>query len=149
MPWTQARLDEYGAGMKGFRSFALICAVALVSAGCDPVSLTMLGVGAGAGVAHQMGGYASKTFTETLPRVKRATVVALNRMAIRVDSTEKSKGGEIIKATAGDRRIEIELEALSPKTTRISAVARRDALTVDSATAVEIIVQTERSLVEG
>jgi hypothetical protein len=110
----------------------------------------MLGVGAGAGVAHQMGGYASKTFTETLPRVKRATVVALNRMAIRVDSTEKSpNGGEIIKATVTDRTIEIELEALTPKTTRISAIARRNALTVDSATAVEIITQTERSLGES
>lgn len=125
---------------------AVVLAAALGVAGCDPVSLTMLGVGAGAGVAHQMGGYASKTFTEPLPRVRRATVEALNRMAIKVDGVEKSKAGEVIKATAGDRRIEIELEALSPKTTRISAVARRDGLLVDSATAVEIIVQTERSL---
>lgn len=128
------------------RSFALMGAMLLAGTGCDPISLTVLGVGAGAGVAHQMGGHASKTFTEPLPRVKRATVLALNRMAIKVDGTEKSRGGEIIKATAGDRQIEIELEPLSPKTTRISAVARRDALLVDSATAVEIIVQTERSL---
>lgn len=106
----------------------------------------MLGVGAGAGVAHNMGGYASKTFNQDLPHVRQATVAALNRMAIKVDSTEKSKTGEIIKASAADRKIEIELEALTPKTTRISAVARRDALTVDSATATEIIVQTERSL---
>ena len=135
--------------MKAFPTFALTCFLAAGSSGCDPVSLTMLGVGAGAGVAHQMGGYASKTFTEGLPRVKQATVTALNRMAIKVDSTEKSKTGEIIKATAVDRKIEIELEALTPKTTRVSAVARRDALLVDSATAVEIIVQTERSLGAG
>jgi uncharacterized protein DUF3568 len=135
--------------MKAIPAFALTCVLAASGSGCDPVSLTLLGVGAGAGVAHQMGGYASRTFTEDLPRVKRATVAALNRMAIKVDSTEKSKGGEIIKATAGDRKIEIELEALSAKTTRISAVARRDALTVDSATALEIIVQTERSLGQG
>lgn len=135
--------------MKALPALVLGCALAAGTTGCDPVSLTLLGVGTGAGVAHQMGGYASKTFTEDLPRVKRATVAALNRMAIKVDSTEKSKGGEIIKATAGDRKIEIELEALSAKTTRISAVARRDALTVDSATALEIIVQTERSLSQG
>lgn len=132
--------------MKGWGKVVLVAALGVAGAGCDPVSLTMLGVGAGAGVAHQMGGYASKTFTEPLPRVRRATVEALNRMAIKVDGMEKSKAGEVIKATAGDRRIEIELEALSPKTTRISAVARRDGLMVDSATAVEIIVQTERSL---
>jgi hypothetical protein len=129
--------------------WVLVCAGALVSTACDPLSLTMLGVGAGAGVAHQMGGYASKTFTDDLNRVKKATVLALNRMAIKVEATEKNGTSELIKATAADRKIEIELEALTPKTTRVSAVARRDALTVDSATAVEIITQTERALGAG
>jgi len=135
--------------MRALPAVTWVCAVAAGLAACDPVSITLLGVGAGAGVSHQMGGYASKTFTQDLPHVKQATVAALNRMAIKVDSTEKSKNGEIIKASAVDRKIEIELEALTPKTTRISAVARRDALLVDSATAVEIIVQTERSLGQG
>ena len=135
--------------MRTIKALALGCSLATAISGCDPLSLTLLGVGAGAGVSHQMGGYASKTFTEDLPRVRKATVTALNRMAIKVDSTQKSQTGEIIKATAADRRIEIELEALSAKTTRISAVARRDPFLVDSATAVEIIVQTERSLGQG
>ena len=128
---------------------AIACLLATACAGCDPISLTMLGVGAGAGVAHQMGGHASKTFSDSLPKVRRATVLALNRMAIKVDGTEKSKDGEIIKATAADRKIEIELESLTPRTTRISAVARRDAMTLDSATAVEIIVQTEKAMAES
>jgi hypothetical protein len=135
--------------MRAFAALAWGCALAACATACDPLSITLLGVGAGAGVAHNMGGYASKTFSQDLPRVRQATVAALNRMAIKVDSTEKSKTGEIIKASAANRQIEIELEALSPKTTRISAVARHDAVMVDSATATEIIVQTERSLGQG
>lgn len=135
--------------MKTIRAMALSCAVVTSGTGCDPFSLTLLGVGAGAGLAHQMDGYASKTFTTSLPRVRAATVIALGRMAIKVDSTEKNKAGELIRATAADRKIEIELEALTPRTTRVSAVARHDAVLTDSATAVEIIVQTERSLGSG
>jgi hypothetical protein len=113
---------------------------------CDPVTLTMLGVGAGAGVAHEMGGIAYKTFTEPLPRVKRAALAALGRMAVKVGSVEKTAGGEVIKATAADRDIEIDLEALTANTTRIRTVARRSTLLVDSSTAAEIIAQTEKAL---
>lgn len=119
------------------------CAAAL--AGCDPISLTMLGVGAGTGVGHQLGGIAYKTFAEPASKVKRATLAALKRMAIKVESTEKIDNGELIKAKAADRNIEIELESLTPNTTRMRTVARKDGgVIVDSATAVEIIVQTEK-----
>lgn len=135
-----------GLATRGIATISLAAGLALL-AGCDPVSLTLLGVGAGAGVAHQMGGMAYKTFTEPLPRVKKATVAALKRMAIKIESTEKTSTGEILKAKAADRSIEVELEALTPNTTRIKAVARKDGgILVDSATAVEIIVQTEKAL---
>ena len=108
-------------------------AASLMLAACDPISLTMLGVGTGAGVAHQMGGMAYKTFTEPMPKVKRAAIAALGKMAIKVSSTEKIEHGEMIKARAADRNIEIELEALTPATTRIKVVARREsAIVVDS-----------------
>lgn len=115
---------------------------------CEPVSITMLGVGAGAGVGHHLGGIAYKTFTEPQPKVKKATLAALKRMAIKVDGVEKTDNGEMIKAKAMDRNIEIELETLTPNTTRMRAVARKDGgILVDSATAVEIITQTEKALV--
>lgn len=124
---------------------ALCCLLSLVA--CDPVSLTLLGVGAGVGAAHQLGGLTYKTFTEPLPRVKSAALAALKRMAIKVESTEKTSTGQRIKATAADRSIEIELDALTANTTRMRAVARKDGgIIVDSATAVEIIVQTEKAL---
>lgn len=124
------------------------CILAALSlTACDPVSLTMLGVGAGTGVGHQLGGIVYKTFTEPAPKVKRAAVGALKRMAIKVDAVVKIDNGEMIKATAADRAIEIELESLTPSTTRIRAVARKNGgMIVDSATAVEIIVQTEKVL---
>jgi len=125
---------------------AVLGACLFLLSGCDPVSLTMLGVGSGAGVAHTLGGIAYKTFTEPLPKVKKAAQVALNRMAIKVSAVEKMDGGEVIKARASDRDIEIELEAISVNTTRMRVTARKISSVMDSATAVEIIIQTEKVL---
>lgn len=114
--------------------------------GCAAAALTVAGVGGGVAASHQMGGLTYRTFSEPLPKVRNAVLAALKRMAIKTQSTEKIELGERILARAGDRNIEIELEALTPNTTRVKAVARKDGgLIVDSATAVEIINQTERS----
>lgn len=130
-----------------FRSAALVTICGLGLAACEPISLTMLGVGAATGVNHQLGGLVYKTFTEPEPKVRRAALAALNRMAIKIESVTKIKNGESIKGKAADRNIEIELESLTPATTRMRVAARREgAILVDSATAVEIIGQTERQL---
>lgn len=127
--------------------FILAVGCLIMLTACEPVSVTMLGIGAGTGVGHHLGGIAYKTFSEPQAKVKKATLAALKRMAIRVEGYEKIDNGEMIKAKASDRNIEIELEALTPNTTRMRTVARKDGgLLVDSATAVEIISQTERSL---
>ena len=128
------------------RRIAVVGVCFFLLSGCDPVSLTLLGVGSGAGVAHTLSGIAYKTFTEPLPKVKKAALVALNRMAIKVSTIEKIEGGEVIKAKASDRDIEIELEAVSVNTTRMRATARKSSAVMDSATAVEIIIQTEKVL---
>ena len=54
-----------------------------------------------------------------------------------------TRGGEIIQAKAENLDIEVELEALSPNTTRMRAAAR-NGYTNDSAAALEIISQTVR-----
>lgn len=129
-------------------AIVLLLTLAQSLVGCAAIGITMLGVGAGAGAAHQLGGISYKTFTEALPTVRRATLNALDRMAIKVASVEKLENGEVIKASAADRSIEIELESLTPRTTRMRSVARKDGgFIVDSATAVEIIIQTEKALV--
>ncbi len=125
-------------------------AVALVVGGvmlaaCEPLSITAFGVGASAGVAHTLGGVTYRTFTAPMPKVKGATMTALGKMGIKVGSTSKVDGTEVIKATAADREIEVELEPLSHSTTRMRTVAKKG-LFYDSATATEIILQTEKIL---
>jgi hypothetical protein len=118
---------------------------ALFAAGCAPVAITALGVGMATGVSHTLGGIVYKTFTAPQANVKKAAVGALNRMQIKVVDTKRDGSSEIIKARAADRDIEIELEALSPVTTRMSVTARKDSgILSDGATATEIILQTEK-----
>lgn len=120
-------------------------AVFVLSAGCAPVALTAFGVGTATGVQHTLNGIAYRTFTAPLPQVRSAATTSLNRMGIKVASREKTKEGELIKATASEREIEIEFDAITPNTTRMR-VAVRNGLLMDSATGTEIILQTERAL---
>ena len=122
---------------------AALSAVVLLS-GCVPLTVAA-GVGASAGVTHTMGGITYRTFTLPMPQVRKATMTALGRMGIKVASTSTEETTQFIKATASGREIEIQLEPLSATTTRMRAVAR-NGLFYDSATATEIILQTEKAL---
>jgi hypothetical protein len=67
-------------------------------------------------------------------------------MGITVEATSKIDQGKAIRAVSNDREIEIELEMVSPKTTRIRTVAKQGVFFKDRATATEIIIQTEKVL---
>jgi uncharacterized protein DUF3568 len=132
-------------------SFLLVGLILLYLNGCAaPVALTLFGVGAGVttgtAVSYTMDGIAYRTFTAPLPQVERATLMALNDMGMEVNGAEKTDDGKAIKAKGADRQIEIELEAISSKTTRIRTVAKQGWFFKDRATATEIILQTERIL---
>ena len=118
--------------------------------GCAPVALTLFGVGAGVtsgtAVSYTLDGVAYRTFTASLPQVERATLMALNDMGMKVESTVPTDEGKAIKAEGVNREIEIELQAISAKTTRIRTVAKDGVFFKDRATATEIIIQTERIL---
>jgi len=132
-----------------FRSPALfvLLMLALPLSGCAAAALTAAAVGGGVAANHQLGGIAYRTFTAPLPKVRTAAMAALKRMGIKPDGSEKIELGERLLAKAGDRNIEIELEALTPNTTRMRVVAKKDGgMVVDSSTAVEIITQTEKSI---
>jgi len=124
--------------------------LALVINGCAAAGMTLFGVGAGVtagtSVSYTLDGIAYRTFTVPLPQVESATRTALDRMGIKVDSTAKTEQGKAIKATTNDREIEIELEMVSAKTTRIRTVAKQGIFFKDRATAGEIIFQTEKVL---
>jgi hypothetical protein len=125
--------------------FLAVLAFSLAGAGCVPVALTAAGVGMATGVGHTLGGMVYKTFTTPQANVKKATYGALGRMQIKVVNAKRDGSTEVITAKAADREIEIELEALTPNTTRMLVVAKKDGGVLrDSATATEIILQTEK-----
>lgn len=133
--------------MKAVRKF-LFCGLIVMIVplgGCVAVGLTALGVGMATGVSHTLGGIVYKTFSVPQAQVKKATLAALGRMQVKVIKTTHDKATEVIVAKAGDRDVEVELEALTGSTTRMSVTVKKDGgLLRDSATATEIILQTER-----
>lgn len=121
-----------------------VAAIFLVA--CDPISLTLFGVGTAAGVGHTLSGIAYKTFTAPLKKVAKASTIAFDRMGIAVEKRETASDGvETITGKALDRSIEVVLEPLSPKATRMRSTAKTGLL-MDQATATEIILQTEQAL---
>ena len=128
------------------KTIAVILALASLSlGGCAAVALTALGVGMATGVGHTLGGMVYKTFTAPQAQVKRAAHGALGRMQVKVVKVEREKSIETIVAKAGDRDIDIVLEALTPNTTRMKVTARHNGgILSDGATATEVILQTEK-----
>lgn len=126
-----------------FKISSLFLGLCLVS-GCVPVEVTALGVGSSTAVTQTLNGITYRTFTASSSKVKNATLVALNHMEIKLVSTERDKGVEILHAKASGRTVEIQLDPISSNTTRMRVTAKSDGLFYDSATATEIILQTER-----
>lgn len=126
-------------------AIAAIVVSSLAMGGCVAVGLTALGVGMATGVGHTLGGMVYKTFTAPVAQVKRGALGALSRMQIKVVQSKRDGSTEMIVAKAGDREIDIELEALTPGTTRMKVTARKDGgILRDGATATEVILQTEK-----
>jgi hypothetical protein len=116
--------------------------------GCMPLGVTALGVGGSTAVSHTLNGITYRTFTASSGKVKHAALAALNRMEIKIVSTTKQDKTEILNATASGRTIQVQLEPLTSNTTRMRVTATNGGLIYDSATATEIILQTER-MMEG
>ena len=118
--------------------------------GCAAAGLTLFGVGAGVstgtGVSYTLDSIAYKTFTAPVEDLQSATLKTLKRMDITVKENQRSELGRKLVAAAGDRTVEIELDRLTAKTSRMQVVAKQGWLLRDRATAMEIIVQTEHTL---
>ncbi|AAZ97899.1 hypothetical protein Tbd_1946 [Thiobacillus denitrificans ATCC 25259] len=123
--------------------------LAVGTAGCDPISLTAASLGAGVGVSHTLNGIIYRTFTAPMKTVENGSVQAMRDMGVKVVSRSTNQEGErVINATARDREIEVLLEPLTKRTTRMRVIAS-NGLLKDSATAQEIMLQTERVLSKG
>ncbi|MEW5729890.1 MAG: hypothetical protein AB1918_18820 [Pseudomonadota bacterium] len=134
-----------------------VLATALLLQGCaGGLGMTLLGVGASTGattgISHTINGIATKTFTVPSDDLRAATLAALGTMDMPVeadilvaDETQEATVRQIT-AAASDRDIDIEIEEVTPRTSRLRVVASKNLLFKDSATATEIILQTERAL---
>ena len=74
--------------------------------GLCAVGLTALGVGSVIDVDRQLVGIVYRTFSDPLPNVNRAP----KKMEVTVDGLDKTKQGELVRARATNRVIEIEFE---------------------------------------
>jgi hypothetical protein len=133
-----------------FLVFLLLLLAAPAGSGCAAIGLTLFGVGAGVsagtGVSYTLDSIAYKTFTASEEGLRAATLKTLKRMDIQVKENQPTESGRKIVAQAGDREIEIELDRLTTKTSRMRVNAKQGMFFKDRATAAEIIIQTERTL---
>lgn len=120
------------------------------NAGCAAVALTVFGSGAGIGAStgsnYLLDSIVYKTFTVPEPGLRVATLRTLKRMAIEVKENQATEAGTTIVGVAGDRTIEIELDRLTERTSRMRVNVKQGWFFRDRASATEIIVQTGRAL---
>ncbi len=132
---------------------ALLTLAVIGLGGCAAAGLALFGVGAGisggTGVNYTLDSIAYKTFATPEPALRAATLATLKRMAITVTENEATDSGRQITATAGDRTVDIELDRITPKTSRMRVNVKMGWILRDRATAGEIIVQTEKTLEHG
>ena len=123
---------------------------ALGSQGCAGVGLTLFGVGAGVsggtGVSYTLDSVAYKTFAASEADLRAATLQTLRRMVIDVAETQRTETATDIRATAGDRTVDVEIDRITPKISRMRVVVRKGWFFRDRATAGEIIAQTADTL---
>lgn len=125
--------------------------VALVALqGCAAAAATLLGAGAGvtAGAAteYSINGTAYRTFTASLGPVYQATRAALNEMGMLLKTDERTPDGRALTASAGERKVEIELVALTPRATQMRVTVKDGVFFRDRATAGELIIQADTAL---
>lgn len=124
---------------------AVLIGCPMLLGGCGTAALTAFGVGASTGVQHTLNGITYRTFTLPDAKVKGAAMLALSRMGIKATPLARGEPGNVIHARANERDIELTFESLSTNTTRMRATVKQG-LFYDSATAYEIILQTEKAL---
>lgn len=144
--------------MRRMQLAVALVVITLTSGGCVAVGLTLLatglGVAAGTGTAYTLDGIAYRTFAASIDDMRNAALRTLRRMEMKVETDTKAavedgkpETREIV-ALAGDRKIHVELEKLTPRTTRMRVTAKQGWFWRDRSTAGEVIAQTADALEE-
>lgn len=127
----------------------ILVGACLPLAGCDTVAIALLGGGASTVLRYNLDGVTARTFTAPAAAVKGASLAAIERMGLALEGTDKFDDGEILRARAPNREIEIELEPITSEATRMRITARGGSFFYDHATAIEIVQQTVKILDAG
>ncbi|MGE5300824.1 MAG: DUF3568 family protein [Acidobacteriota bacterium] len=114
----------------------------MLLSGCTSVLIT----GASAGVAYTVTNVAYKTIVSPIDQVEFANRLALMKMRIKYLERIDTEDGVMIVAETSELDIYINLEKITPKTTKISVDAEKNIVVKDKATAVAIIEETEAML---
>jgi hypothetical protein len=127
------------------RALIVLGACSMLSA-CEPVAIALLGAGASTAFRYNIDGVAARTFTAPAADVKTASLGALERMGLTLDSTTLLEDGEVIVARAPNREIQLELEPITKQATRLRVTAKGSSIFYDNATAQELVQQTGKML---
>ncbi len=112
----------------------------------SPLATSLAGGSATMAVRYNFDGVATRTFTAPAGVVKSASLLAIERMGIQLAGLSSFEHGETIAARADERDVFIDIEPVSRRATRMRVAARNGGLFYDTATATEIILQTEKIL---
>lgn len=128
----------------------LVLAGLLMTQGCAVVAVGAV-VAAAGGVTYTILGTAQKTYNEDYDTVVAALQKALVTLDIKTGNTKKTEeNGKVvtteIQAYARDLTIEISIERISDKATRVVVDASKKYVIKDAATAGEILNQTTNNL---
>lgn len=134
-----------------WKTTAVCLCAAVATTGCataalQPIAVALAGAGTSTAITYSFNGGASRTFTAPLAEVKAASLDTLSLMGIRVEGFETTTQGETINGSAIQRSVSVDLEPISARATRMRVVARNSGIFFDSATATEIVLQTEKAL---
>ena len=135
--------------MRYFCLVLLILINTVSLSGCVAAATSAAGMGGSAAITHTMNGITYRTFTAPQSKVRFATIRALDRMQIKLisDSMQDKSNIRLVTAKSSERKIEIQLEPISPNTTRMRVIAKKGTgFFYDASTAEEIIQQTKLSL---
>ncbi len=143
---TDEKLGECGMAAR-LVTIALILAALFALPGCAAVALSAIGPAAEFGIDQATSGTTAKTYTASLNHIRLAALKCLSRMEMDVVSDEGGADEWEIEAEAADRTIEIDLKALTPKTTRVKVSADDGSIFFhDDATAQEVVAQITEAL---
>jgi len=115
--------------------------------GCAAVAISAAGAGAGVGFPYVFSDCADRTLNYSFDQVDRATPKVLKKMDIALLLESETKTGKRIKASTSRLEINIDMEKITMRATRVTINTKKGAFLKDKATAEEIINQLEKNLI--